>query len=117
MVIDEFEKAGRIVNSHSKPCRRRARQVPVIYSLENWEVAEDYVDVFKRQRRGHLTTVKGIAIDVARIEELSQQLTVEDLTEKLWPSCLTRRRWIPIWKRSIVLTKRSAAYLTPRWHR
>lgn len=80
LVIDEFEKVESIRRQSAKMMLEAENdQEAMVQSVrpENWETAEEYVNALGklRQQRGHLTTIKDNRyIDIARIEELDQQL-------------------------------------------
>ncbi len=90
LVIDEFEKVESIRQQSAKTmleAERDQEELLQVIRSENWETAEEFVDALGklRRQRGHLTTIKDNRyIDVARIEELDQELqrTEESLSEQ-----------------------------------
>lgn len=90
LVLDEFEKVQGI-RQQSEKTMAEADQVQddLLTSIrpENWETAEEYVTALGklRRQRGHLVTIRDHRyINVARIDELSEQLqeAEDSLSEK-----------------------------------
>lgn len=81
LVIDEFEKVQSIRQQSAKTmAEAEEKQEELLRSIrvENWEVAEEYVNALSqiRQQRGHLVTIKDYRyIDLERIAQLDQDLS------------------------------------------
>ncbi len=80
LVIDEFEKVQSIRQQSDKAMHEAEQgQKELVQSIqtESWQSAEEYVQALDRLRhqRGHLMTIKELRyIDVARIDQLDQEL-------------------------------------------